>query len=292
MSGGTMGWAALLLHCLLVSAAVPLLAALGGYVEARMQGRPAAFVQPWRDVARLWAKGAPVPQGATALFAAGPPAAVAAAVLALVLVPSFSLGSAAGPGADLVLLLGLLAVPQGALTLATLDGGTAPALGQAGAVRLGAWPVCALVAMAALLLSGGTNLPAAAAAVRDGGGGARLAGVLAGAAVFALTVSQPGLPMRGFGGRHRALVHLAGWVQRTAALSVVAALSGPYGLAQPGAGLDGWALATVGWTLKMAVLAALAAAVGTRIAAAPALRPGAAVLAVMAVVLSGTSGPA
>lgn len=286
-----MSWAALLLHCVLMSAAVPLLAALGGVVECQVQGRPAAFVQPWRDLARLWAKGALVPQGATALFAAGPPAAVAAAVLALMLVPSFGLGTAAAPGADLVLLLVLLAVPHGALLLATLDGGAAPALVGVGTVRLGAWPVYALVAMAALLLSGGTGLPNAAAAVRDGGGVARLAGVLAGAAVFALVVSQPGLPHRGFAGRHLALVRVAGWVQRTASLSVVATLACPYGLVPPGSGAGGWAFAVVAWLVKLAVLTALASVVGSR-PAEPALRPGAAVLAMMAVVLSGASGPA
>ena len=284
-------WAVLLLHCLLVSVVVPALALLTGSIESRIQGRPAPLMQPWRDVARLWAKGAPVPQGATALFAVGPPAAVAAALLALMLVPSFSLGNAAGAGADLILLFGMLAIPQGALLLATLDGGAAPDLDQAGVVRLGAWPVYALVAMAALLLSGGTGLPAAAAAVRDGGGVARLAGAFAGAAVFALTVSQPGLPTRGFAGRHLALIHMAGWVHRTAVLSVVAAMSGPYGLVLPSSGADGWALAVVAWVVKLAALTALAAVVG-RHPASPTLRPGAAILAMTAVVLSGASGPA
>lgn len=287
-----MSWAALLLHVLLVTAAVPVLAILQHLVETRIQNRPSPVTQPWRDLARLWAKDAPVPQGATALFAAGPPAAAAAAALALVLVPSFSLGTSAGQAADLVLLLVLLAVPRGALLLATLDGGTAPGLAPASLARLGVWPVAALVAMAALLLSGSTNLAAAATTVRDGGSSARLAGLLAGAAVFAMTVAQPALADRGFAGRHRALVHVAGWTHQVAMLSVAAALAMPFALAAPGAGPDAWAVGAAAWVLKISVLTALAAALGTRPALAPVLLPVAAILAVMAVVLSGAPGPA
>lgn len=287
-----MSWAALVLHVILVAVAVPVLAVLSNLVRNRIQGRPGPVTQPWRDLARFWAKGAPVPPGTTALFAAGPPAAGAAAVLVLVLVPSFSLGTAAASGADLILLLVLLAVPRGALLLATMDGGTAPGLAPASSVHLGIWPVVALVAMVAVLLSGSTNLMAAATAVRDGGSGARLVGLLAGAAVFTMAVSQPALPDRGFSGRHRALVLLAGWTQQVATLSIVAALAAPFALAPPDAGLDAWAVGAAAWVVKISVLTALAAVFGTRPGLAPVLLPAAAILAVMAVVLSGAPGPA
>lgn len=286
-----MSWAMLLLHALLAAAAAPLLALLHHRVASRRHG-PTPITQPWRDLTRLWSKDAPIPQGATALFAAGPPLAVASALTALLLVPSFSLGAAAGQGADLLLLLTLLALPRGVLLLATLDGGTAPGLAPGLPVRLGTWPVAALVAMAALLLSGSTNLAAAATAVRDGGTTARLAGLLAGAAVFAITALQPPLPQRGFAGRHRALVHLATWLHRPATLSIAAALATPFALAPPGAGPEAWAVGAAAWTVKVAVLTALAAALASRPALTPMLRPAAAILATIAVVLSGAPGPA
>ena len=128
--------------------------------------------------------------------------------------------------------------------------------------------------------------------MRDGGPAARVAGLLAGAATFAITALQPPLPQRGFAGRHRALVHLATWLHRPAALSIAAALAAPFALAQPGAGPEAWALGAAAWTLKITVLTILAAALTARPTLAPMLLPAAAILAAIAVVLSGASGPA
>ena len=282
------GWVVVALHVALVCLAVPM---LSGLQHSVAMGR-LAIGQPWRDLRRLWAKGAPVPPGSTALFGAAPALAAAGAGAALVLVPSFSLGAALAPVADLLLLFGVLALPRAALALGAADSGMPPRLDAA--LHLGPWPVLVLIAMAAFLLCGSTNLPAAAAAVRDGGMAARAAGALSGAALFAVLMAEPGLDARGLAGRHRALVHVATAMRGVAGLSAVAALALPFGMAAAEAGPGGWVLGAAAWALKLGVLGLVAGALGDRptVSASSLLMPAAALLALMAVVVASVQGAA
>ncbi len=287
-----MSWAALALHAVLMAAAVPVLAGASGWVAARVRGvAPPPVWQAWRDLVRLWRKSGVRPAGASLVFAGAPSASLAAACVAVVLVPSFGLGMATAPWADLVVVAGLLALSRAALALAAYDAGwaaEAQAGGRAMAARLGVAPVLLLVALELWLVSGGTNLDAAVAAVRDGGPGARLGGALAGAALFLSALGGGDGVLPPFAGRQRAVAVAAGHVRRVVVLSMAGALLLPVGVAAAGAGVLGWGFGLVCWVAKMGVLGGLEAAAGPW---RPALAV-AALLVLIAVALGGVQGAA
>ena len=93
----------LALHAALVLAAAPLLAGLRALVRARLLGRAGPDVlQPCRDLARLLRKHPVLPDTTSWLFTAVPFVCLAVAVTAALLVPSFALGMATAPLADLI----------------------------------------------------------------------------------------------------------------------------------------------------------------------------------------------
>lgn len=292
---------ALVLHAVLLAVAVPVLSGLRAQAAARWRGAEGpALDQALHDLVRLWRKGTVLPAGASFLFAAAPILSLALAATAAVLVPSFALGLATAPVADLVVAGVLLAASRGVLLAAAWDAGTALAVHEAKRTlvsRIGAAPVLLLAGFAVLALCGSTNLEAAAAAVRDGGPGVRLAGVLAGAALFTAALDGPapgggswGASSWGGGpwsGRLRALAVLAGDVRALAALNLAAAIGCPFGLS---AAPEGWLVGLACWALKLGVLGLLATAIGPLVGRLA--LPAASVLALMAAVAAGLQGTA
>lgn len=237
----------LLLHAVLMAGVAP---ALPGV----LRGVPLAH---WRVLVRMARKPAMVPPNASFLFPAAPPLALGAAMAAALLVPSFALGMATAGGADLVVIVGLLAASRIAPALAAHDAGAAMAHGGAGlaAARLSSEPVLLLAILATALLAGTTNLDAMA--LRDSFHLSNVvAGVLAGLALLAAVVEPPGPAV--YSGRHLALVTAAAQLRRLVGLSVVATVALPFGLAGPGAGPDAWVVGMACWLLKLGVLAGLA----------------------------------
>jgi formate hydrogenlyase subunit 4 len=265
-------WLLLLLHASLVAAVAPTLFGL-------LNGHPA---QPWRDLIRLSRKPTLRPPTASFIVAASPPLSLAAAAAAALLVPSFTLGMATAPTADLIVVAGLLALSRLAPTLAAYETSAAQtaAAAQYAAARLPIEPVLLLAALATLLMSGGTNIEAAA--LRDIQPGLRLPGLLAGFALLAVMAAEPAPPAI-FSGRAQALVTAAAHLRRVAGLSLVLAVGLPFGLAPPGAGLAAWAVGAACWALKLGLLAALA----TALAPHRILLPAAALLALIAAVILG-----
>lgn len=283
-----------LLHALLLAALAPALAGVRALVAARHHAEaPPPAWQAWLDLRRLWRKGAAGPAGSSLLVRAGPAVAAGSTAVAAALVPSFSFGSAAAPGGDLVVVFGLLALARGVLAAAAHDGGPAGILasGRGMAALVASAPTLALVAMAASLLSGGSNLVGAAAAVRDGGVPAHAGGILAGAALFLLLLAEPPLPEHGFAGRARALVRVADMLRVLAVLLAVSALALPFGMAPVGAGMEAWVVGAAFAVLKLGALGMAAAALQRRQPPAG-LHPVAALLALAAAVASGVQGPA
>lgn len=286
-----MNWLALLLHAGLGLAAAPALESLMRRAGASWRGEaPPPVAQPWRDLVRLWRKTASVPTGASFVLAAGPVGAAACAVAAFLLVPSFTLGMAQAAGSDLVVVVGLLAASRAALALAAHDSGwavQAQAGASAMAARLGAAPVLLVVAMALVLLSGGTNLDAAAAAVRDGGAGAHAVGLLAGAALLGVMAAERDVPFH-LPGRLGALDQAAAQLRLVTGLALAAAVALPFGTAPAGSGALAWLAGAACWALKLGVLALLAAALrGWRL-----VLPAAALLALVAVAVASVQGRA
>jgi formate hydrogenlyase subunit 4 len=265
-------WLLLLLHAALVALAAPTLAGL-------LRGTPA---QPWRDLIRLARKPGIRPAAASFVFAAAPPLSLGAAAAAALLVPSFSLGMATAPAADLVVVAGLLALSRLAPALAAFDASATQtfATTQITAARIAGEPVLLLAALATVLMSGGTNLEAAA--LRDGLPGLRLPGLLAGFALLAVVAAEPRSPAI-FSGRPLALMTAATHLRLVAGLSLVMAVGLPFGLAPPAAGLEAWLVGAACWALKLGVLAALAAVLAPH----RVLMPAAALLALIAAVILG-----
>lgn len=187
---------ALLLHLVVMLASAPLVSGLAGWSAARLGGREGPSVlQPWRTLRRLARKPATRPEGTSWVFAHAPAASLALLLASAALVPSFTLGMATAPLADLLVVGGLLAAARAVLCCGLIDGGGAA--GGAAAGRLVADGVAgaaalALVVLAVALLAGGTNLDAAVAALHDGRGGGRVALPLALAAAVLAALDRAG----------------------------------------------------------------------------------------------------
>ena len=123
-----------LVHVALLLAAAPLLVGLIRRIKARLVGRAGPpLMQPYRDLLRLARKQPVLAENASVVFRAAPLASFAATAAAAALVPSFALGMATAPVADLLVIAGLLTIARVALALAAMDVGTA--FGGIGASR-------------------------------------------------------------------------------------------------------------------------------------------------------------
>jgi formate hydrogenlyase subunit 4 len=266
------GFAALIIHAVLVLAAAPALAGLLARLGARLAGRSGPdLLQPWRDLRRLARKQPVVPESASPLFVAVPGAVLALNAAAALLVPSFTTGMLTGPLSDLLVVAGLLAASRAVLGLAALDAGTA--LAGIGASRTSlltalAAPALLLVVLVVAGSAGNSNLDLAAAGLRDAGFAPRTPLLLAipalALAAFALQTEAAGQePAMGlaaarleYSGRHLAALELAAWLARITWLGVIADLACPYGLAGVDWGLAAWVAGVALWAVKLLVLGA------------------------------------
>jgi formate hydrogenlyase subunit 4 len=97
-----------LLHLALILALAPVLTGCVRWLKARLMGRRGPHpLQAWRDVLKLLKKRPVLAENASAISRAAPYMALAAAVLAAALVPSFARGMVLAPFADLLLMKSL-----------------------------------------------------------------------------------------------------------------------------------------------------------------------------------------
>ncbi len=298
------GVATLALHAALMLAAAPVLAGLQAVVRARLLGRTgSALLQPWRDLKRLLRKQPVLPDSASWLFTAAPFACLAVAMVAALLVPSFALGMATAPLADLLVLAGLLASGRFALALAGYESGTA--LGGMGASRITVAAVCGEPAMLLIILvlaalAGSSNLDAISAMELDRL--QRVPWITAGAALAIIGITVIGRKNGGpqltlvhgaatldYSGPYLAMVVYAGQLGALVSLSVLAVLFLPFGIAASGAGPLAWVVGIAAWMLKVGALGACLATrdaveAGPSLARVPAALGIAALLAFLAAV--------
>jgi formate hydrogenlyase subunit 4 len=266
-----------LLHLALMLLAAPLLVGGIRWLKARMMGRRGASpLQPYRDLDKLLRKRPVLAENASAVSELAPYLGFAACVAALALVPSFTLGMALAPAADLLLVAGLLALARMALALAGMDVGTA--FGGLGAAREMSFasfaePALLVAALSFVMLAGSSNLDQIAAALRDGGFGLRISLALAAAAMLAVAVAENArIPVDNpathleltmvheamlleSSGRHLALWEAQAALRLTLWLALIAAIFLPFGTAPAGAGPLAWGLGLLAWGTKMAGLA-------------------------------------
>lgn len=307
------GTAAVAAQVVVVAGGAPLLTGLMRQVRARMEGRAGAGItQPWRDARKLLRKEPITPTGTGPAFRAAPLLLVVTAGVLAALVPLASTTTPVSDGADLILVVALLALGTLALALAGLDTGTA--FGGMGASR--EMTVIALVEPTILLAvfaqsipAGSTNLPdIVTEAVHDPARLASPAGALAAVALAVVVIAETGrLPVDNpsthleltmiheamvleYAGPDLALVELGSQMRLTVLLGLLASLFAPWGIATD-ASAAALALALALLVVKVAVLgAALAAAevfwAKLRLFRVPELLAGSFLLALLAVTVS------
>jgi formate hydrogenlyase subunit 4 len=277
-----------ILHAALLLAAGPLVVGLIRRIKARLVGRVGPPVlQPYRELLRLARKQPVLAENASLLFRAAPLASFAATAAAAALVPSFALGMATAPVADLLVIAGLLTMARVALALAAMDVGTA--FGGIGASRemsfaAFAEPALVLVFLTLMLLAGSTNLDLIAGLLRDGSLGLRVSLGLALVSTLAVAVAENGrIPVDNpashleLGMVHEAMVLEYGGpdlalIEATAALrlllwfTLIATIFIPFGIAPAGAGPVAWAIGLAAWLAKMLGLALALAVFETSLA--------------------------
>ena len=276
-----LGLVSLVVHVALMLTLAPVLVGCIRWMKARLMGRVGPPVmQPWRDLLRLTRKQPVLAENASWLFRAAPAAAFAAMVAATALVPGFALGMTTAPLADLLVIVGLLALARCALALAGLDAGTA--FGGIGACRemtfaAFAEPAMLLIIFALALLAGSTNIDAIALVLREGGVGARVSLGFALVAIVAVAIAENGRsPVDNptaqleltmvreaitleYSARHLALIEWTAALKLLLWMTLIATLFVPFGIATPESGPLVWLLALPIWGVKLGILAAVLA---------------------------------
>jgi len=268
------------LHLFLILAAAPFALGLSHCVAARLAGRAGPHLtKPWRDVWRLLRKQAVFAETTSGLFEGAPAGAFAALVVAAALVPSFALGMAAAPLADLIVVAGLLMLARTTVALAAMDSGTA--LGGLGASRsmalAGFTEPALLMAIFPLdLLTGTTNIDAIATVLREGTIGLKVPLVLAVAALIVVaiarlrTASTATVPFAEsamtadalaleYSGRSLALLLWGDALRRLLWLTLLADIAVPFGLSDAAGSPVWWIVSIAIWAFKIAVLTVVVA---------------------------------
>lgn len=145
----------------------PLLLGITKRVKARLQYRRGApLLQPYRDLAKWWAKESVESDATSGLAAAAPPLVLAAVVLATLLVPIVGVRPPLDGWGDLIVVVGLLALARFAMALTALDAGSAfGGMGSSREVALATLvePALLLALTGAAIAAGSTDLATIAA---------------------------------------------------------------------------------------------------------------------------------
>ena len=265
------------LHIALMLLAAPILSGGVALLADRMAGRQGSpLAQPWRDMVRLLRKRPVHADCASSVSRFAPLLSVVLAFVCAALIPSFTLGMASAPLADLLSLAALFGAARIVLALAALDAGDAAdgiaAAGVTSAAAL-AEPALLLAIFTLALLAGGGNLDLIVAARLDGSLLPGPAGALAIAAVALLGWEHAARPPMdaSFSARDLALIQFAGQLRLLAWCDLIGALALPAGMAAAGAGPLAWATGLLAWAARLLLAAAIMAAV--RALAQPLRRP-------------------
>jgi formate hydrogenlyase subunit 4 len=185
-----------------------------------------------------------------------------ATLAAAALVPSFTLGMALSPLADMLVIVALLTIARVATGLAVLDSGAArPGFAQQGASARAVLAEPALMlAVVALALMGGTfNLDLVIGQQREGVLLPAAASAVTLTALLALLLADISLIADGadeaFGGVDLAMVQAAAWLRRLVWIDVIGDLFLPIGLAAADSTPVAWFVGLGCWAFKLAAAA-------------------------------------
>ncbi len=259
----------------LVLAVAPLLIGIIRKVKARLlRRRGPSVIQPYRDIARLLGKDAVIAHNASWLYLGTPYIVFASIWVAAALVPTYAIGLIFSWSADLIVIVGLLALARFFQALAGLDVGTAfGGIGTSREMMISslAAPAMLMIVFTLSLLAESTQLSSIAdymmtteISLRVSVGLALLGLVLVAVAEngrvpvdnpathLELTMVHEAMILE-YSGRHLALIELAAALKLTLYLSMIACVFAPWGLALPGAGPRALAIGLGLYLVKLAV---------------------------------------
>jgi formate hydrogenlyase subunit 4 len=290
-------------------ALAPLLFGITRKTKARLQYRRGPSVlQPYRDLAKWWAKDPVESDAASPLTAAVPVIVLAAMLVAVLLVPLVARTPALPGPADILVVIGLLALVRFALALGALDaGGAFGGMGASREVAIASLvePGLMLALAVGIAAAGTTDLATIAGSGTLLGGAGLTPGLALGAAAFAivavaetghepvdnpdthleLTMIHEGMILEASGRRLGALM-LASWLKLVVVVGLFSAVFLPAGMADeltPVALLAGMAAAAVKLVIAAVALALLDASLAKlRILQLPSLLGVASILGVTA----------
>ena len=267
---------------MLVLAVAPLVIGIIRKVKARLSRRigPSIF-QPYRDLIRLARKDTVVAHNASWLFLVAPYIVFAAIWVAAALVPTYALGLIFSWSADIIVIVGLLALARFFLALAGLDVGTAfGGIGTSREMMISslAEPAMLMIVFTLSLLAQSTQLSSIAHYMMTADVGLRVSCGLALLGLVMVTIAENGrVPVDNpathleltmvheamileYSGRHLALIELAAALKLTLYLSMLTCVFLPWGIALNGAKLPVLGLGVLIYLFKITVASAVLAA--------------------------------
>ena len=266
-----------IMHIVLMLAAAPTIAGALDWVSARLGGRTGPpLLLPWHDLARLWRKTPMAMESASVVSRLAPAVALGATLSAAALVPSFSLGMALAPLADVLVIVSLLALARIAGSLAALDcGAPLPALtaqsASAGAVL--AEPALMLSVVSLALIGGNFNLDLIIAQQREGLLLPAAASAVALTAMLALLFAEASASDEGLqqmaSGTDLAISRITVWLRRLVWIDLIGGLFLPIGMAGAGGFPLGWLIGLACWAAKLAAFTVGLSAVQTVLGRVP-----------------------
>jgi formate hydrogenlyase subunit 4 len=249
-----------ILHIGLMIVAAPTVAGALDWLDARLSGRSGPPVLlPWRDLMRLLRKGPVTVESVSAISRFAPALGLGATLSAAAMVPSFTLGMALAPLADVLVIVSLLAVARVAAGLAALDSGAAlPGLAAqtASASAVLAEPALVFTVVTLGLMGGSFNLDLIAGQQREGLLLPAAALVVALTAMLALMFAEASVTSGGldsmFSGSDLAMSRMTGWLRRLVWIDLIGGFFLPVGMASADSGPLAWLIGLACWVLKLA----------------------------------------
>ena len=263
-----------LLHLGLMILAAPTVAGALDWLEARLSGRSGPpLLLPWRDLVRLSRKTPMAVENVSAVSRLAPALGLGATLSAAALVPSFTLGMACAPLADVLVVVSLLSLARIAVGLAALDTGAAlPGLAaqNASASAVLAEPALMLAVVTLGLIGGSFNLDLIVGQQREGLLLPEAASAVVLTAMLALVFAEASATAGGLdlmsSGTDLAVSRMTGWLRRLVWIDLISALFLPVGLGGTDSGLLAWLTGLACWGVKLAAfvlgLAAIHAMLG------------------------------
>ena len=266
-----------ILHIGLMIAAAPTVAGGLDWLNARLSGRSGPPVlAPWRDLIRLSRKTPVTTESDSVVFHFAPAFGLGATLAAAALVPSFTLGMAFAPLADVLVIVSLLSVARVAATLAALDSGAAlPGLAaqNASACAVLAEPALMLAVVALALIGGSFNIDLIIGQQRDGLLLPAAASAVDLTAMLALVLVEAsatdGAREQMLSGMGLAVSRMTGWLRRLLWIDLIGALFLPVGMATADSGPLAWLTGLGLWGVRLGAFILGLSAVQTMLGRVP-----------------------